>query len=931
MKRILFLTLFAASVCLKAQTTFWTEGFGTSCSQNNSANNTTTANGTWLVTHVTAPATDANQWFISATESGMAVGTCGSGCLTAPALINRTLHISNVPSSPSAGFFCPTGDCGAAYDSGGGCGFGLGCVSVNDRAESPVINCTGMSTITLGFSYLEGGDAGNDFMEVMYSANGGTTWSSLGTPAITATSCGASQGLWTSFSVALPATANNNANVKIGFRWQNNDDGVGNDPSVAIDSIKLSVPSAAIPVVTITPSPTTAICQNATLTLNGSATNGSITAWSWSVTPSVGVVFSPSATAQNVSVTFTTSGTYTFTLEATNASGNGTTTQTISVLPSVTPSVSIAANPGNPICAGQAVSFTATPTNGGITPAYQWQVNGTNAGTNSVNFSSSTLNNNDIVSVNVTSNASCASPTTAIATYTVQVTTTLTPSVSIAANPGNPICAGQAVTFTATPTNGGTTPAYQWQVNGTNAGTNSVNFNSSTLVNNDVVSVILTSNSSCASPTTAIATYTIQVTTAQTPSVTITPNPASACSGGLLTFTAAPANGGSTPAYQWQVNGVNAGTNASTFTLSAVAGQQVDVILTSNAGCLTTPTANSNTVAVTINPTPTLTVIHGDATVCPATPATIVVSGTSGSTFTWTPSTGLNVTNNDTVIATNASLGIYTYSVTCSLAGCSTIASVNITVASTFTISTAASPTICPGQKANLSVTGGTTWLWTPATNLSCTTCQHPVATPSATTVYTVTATSAGCTSIATQTVVVSPSAIASFGTSGITVGVPQTVNFINVSANANGYIWNFGDNSGTVVQTSPSHIYNTAGVYTVTLIAFSANGCNDTINSQLIVSDTAGLTMPNIFTPNGDGINDVFAPNAHGLTTLACIIYDRWGAKITTLDTSTQQYWDGHTTSGLACSDGTYFYLLTATDVNGKSYSLKGFIQLIR
>ena len=176
-------------------------------------------------------------------------------------------------------------------------------------------------------------------------------------------------------------------------------------------------------------------------------------------------------------------------------------------------------------------------------------------------------------------------------------------------------------------------------------------------------------------------------------------------------------------------------------------------------------------------------------------------------------------------------------------------------------------------------------------------------------------------------------SANASFATSGVTVGIPQTINFSNTSTNApNGFIWNFGDN-GTLVQnsaTNAQHIFNAAGIYTVLLIANGASSCNDTAISSLLVVDTTGLSMPNIFTPNGDGINDVYVPNAHGMKTLDCTIYDRWGAKIIDMDMD-MEYWDGYTTSGLPCTAGTYFYVITATDVNSKTYSLKGYIQLIR
>jgi gliding motility-associated-like protein len=163
---------------------------------------------------------------------------------------------------------------------------------------------------------------------------------------------------------------------------------------------------------------------------------------------------------------------------------------------------------------------------------------------------------------------------------------------------------------------------------------------------------------------------------------------------------------------------------------------------------------------------------------------------------------------------------------------------------------------------------------------------------------------------------------------------VPQAVSFVNTSTfTPNGYLWNFGDNS-TLTQNSlvaTSHTYHAAGIYTVTLVAYGAKGCNDTAFSSLTINDTVGLIMPNIFTPNGDGINEVFMPNAHGMKTLLCTIYDRYGIKIVDLNNTDISYWDGYTTSGVACSEGTYFYVVTATDLNNKAYNLKGFLQLIR
>lgn len=168
--------------------------------------------------------------------------------------------------------------------------------------------------------------------------------------------------------------------------------------------------------------------------------------------------------------------------------------------------VSIALTSGtNPTCPGASVTFTATPTNGGSAPVYQWLVDGANAGTNAATFTTSSLTSGQVVSCVMTSNMSgvTANPATSN-TIAVTVNAVVTPSVSIAITSGtNPTTSGSSVTFTATPTNGGTTPSYQWKVNGANVGTNAASYTTTALVNGDVVSCVMTSSSPCASPSTA--------------------------------------------------------------------------------------------------------------------------------------------------------------------------------------------------------------------------------------------------------------------------------------------------------------------------------------------------------------------------------------------------------------------------------------------
>src|SRR5262249_16519428 len=147
------------------------------------------------------------------------------------------------------------------------------------------------------------------------------------------------------------------------------------------------------------------------------------------------------------------------------------------------------------ICSGTNVTFTATPTNGGATPSYQWKLNGSNVGTNSNQYQNSGLANGDVVTVVMTSSLACGSASWRISNaITMTVRGTVIPTVRIGASPGNTICSGTVVTFTATPTNGGATPSYQWKLNGNNVGTNSNQYQNSGLANGDVVTVVMTSS-----------------------------------------------------------------------------------------------------------------------------------------------------------------------------------------------------------------------------------------------------------------------------------------------------------------------------------------------------------------------------------------------------------------------------------------------------
>jgi hypothetical protein len=419
--------------------------------------------------------------------------------------------------------------------------------------------------------------------------------------------------------------------------------------------LTISTTSILTPVVTIGASPGTTICAGASVTFTATPTNGgSSPSYQWRVNGSNVGTNSPTYITNSL-----TNGAVVSVIMTSNSPCATPTTDTSNLLtmtvnPVLVPDVTISANPGTVICSGTSVTFTASPTNGGSSPSYQWRVNGVNTGTNSNTFTSSTLISGNVVSVIMTTNAICPSKNADTSNnLTMSVTPTVVPVVTINASPGNSVCTGTPVTFTATPTNGGISPIYQWRLNGSNVGTNSNIYSSSTLATGDVVDVIMTSSAACPNPANDTSnTITMTVNSAGAAEVTISANPGSnVCTGTPVTFTAAPVSGGTAPAYQWKLNGANVGTNSSVYSNSTLnTGDLVSVVMTSNAACLSKTIDTSNIVSMIVNTpvTPSVGVgVFPNDTLCAGTPAIFNASSTNGGSapvYQWKLN-GVNVGN----------------------------------------------------------------------------------------------------------------------------------------------------------------------------------------------------------------------------------------------------------------------------------------------
>ncbi|MCC6371277.1 MAG: gliding motility-associated C-terminal domain-containing protein [Bacteroidia bacterium] len=167
----------------------------------------------------------------------------------------------------------------------------------------------------------------------------------------------------------------------------------------------------------------------------------------------------------------------------------------------------------------------------------------------------------------------------------------------------------------------------------------------------------------------------------------------------------------------------------------------------------------------------------------------------------------------------------------------------------------------------------------------------------------------------------------------------PLEVVFTNTSAssidNSNiTTVWHFGNGTYTVTKSADLTAqtnYLQSGTYTVT--AFISKGeCATTQSKIIMVEIPSKLEIPNVFTPNGDNVNDVFFLHANNLDQINMLIYDRWGHKIYELESNTGNIlWDGKNQYGKEVPEGTYFYILKATGKDGNAFNTKGNISLFR
>ncbi len=148
----------------------------------------------------------------------------------------------------------------------------------------------------------------------------------------------------------------------------------------------------------------------------------------------------------------------------------------------------------------------------------------------------------------------------------------------------------------------------------------------------------------------------------------------------------------------------------------------------------------------------------------------------------------------------------------------------------------------------------------------------------------------------------------------------------INYDTYSYWYYWSFDNSSFSQGDTLAVHLFNTNGMHTASFLVKAGAGCIDTATVSFHVNDT--IEVPNIFTPNGDGKNDVFVVKTNGYNNFNIEIFNRWGVIVYTV-TARRIQWDGYDDAGIKVPAGTYYYHITSPDIKG--YKKSGTILLIR
>jgi gliding motility-associated-like protein len=404
----------------------------------------------------------------------------------------------------------------------------------------------------------------------------------------------------------------------------------------------------------------------------------------------------------------------------------------------------------------------------------------------------------------------------------------------------------------------------------------------------------------------------------------------SACMLTSVQFGAQDTAAGSSAITSWQWDFGDGGTAAIQQPLYAFPGSgsfQVQVAATNADGCTSTASGG-----ITILPLP-LTDAGPDTTLCLGQSLTLNPTGAANYVWNSQPSLSCDHCNNPV-----ASPDFTTrYYVTGSNLGCQATDSILVQVKRPFTLTVSPSDTLCAGGSIQLHSTGGEVYQWQPTTRLSDPAIANPVASPAATTTYTLVATDdKQCFSDTGQlTVSVFPRPVLTIIDSSITVmtGYPDS---IRTTGSTDIVRWEWIPATWLTCNDCPEPVTQPTNNIVYTAIVYNQAGCTASgqVTVRVLCSD-ANVYIPNTFSPNNNNMNERFYPRGRGLFGISSFkIFDRNGTivfdKRVVTPNNAADGWDG-TYKGRPAPTGVYVYIMEVTCGNNTVLNLKGNITLIR
>lgn len=530
------------------------------------------------------------------------------------------------------------------------------------------------------------------------------------------------------------------------------------------------------------------------------------------------------------------------------------------------------------------------------------------------------LVNNGNVSWSWTPNTGISDPTigdplffpTTTTTYSLTVTDAggctaagsieLTVNALPTANAGSDvaICAGASTTIGGTPT-GPTGSSFTWTPS---AGLDDDNASNPTAQPASTITynVLVTDVNQCSASDSLV--------------VTVNPLPlldagqdTSFCQGGSVQL-----NATGTGQFSWSPGAGLSATDIADPVASPASATTYTVTLTDGDLCVST---DQVTVAVLGLPTADA---GPDLYLCPG--FDVQLQGNGSGTASWSPADSLDNANIPGPMAFPDVPTTYTLTITDGN-GCSASDAMLLDVNDDPPADAGLDQSICQGQQVTLggspTAIPGTTVLWSPSAELDDATALNPVSTPTATTLYTVTVTSDTCTSH--DVVLVTLQGVAE---AGFTVRLEPTCEelrafFTDQSSGADQWLWEFSDGS-TSTEQYPQHFFPYGQNIIATLTVTDGFGCTGSVTDTLLTSDFSEMVdyeIPNVFTPNGDGFNDVFTLNSNAVlgSCVSMQVFNRWGQKVFD-SVGNNIVWGGRNFAGEQCITGTYFYTITVKDM---------------